>query len=80
MSEYIEIKWKVDDGYVGGGTHTTSIPVSDLLDSCETEDQIGDEIGEYIRNDFEQRISPTWDYEKCNSIAIAAWREAKEQI
>lgn len=79
MSKYIKVKWKVDDGYVGGETHTTSIPVSDLLDSCDTEDQISDEVIAFIRNDFEQWISPAWDHEKCKSIAIAAWKEAKEQ-
>lgn len=64
----MKVKWEVEDGYVGKSCpHFTDVP-DDELEECETEEEKGDLIDSYIKEDFEQKITYHWDYsivERC---------------
>ena len=55
MEGRIEIRWKVDDGYVNNGPHISEVDVEDFEDLNEQE--IEDLIHEIVQNDFEQSVS-----------------------
>ena len=70
MEGRIEISWKVDDGYVNNGPHTTEVDVEDFEDLNEQE--IVDLIHEIVQNDFEQSVS--------FEVTSSAITDAKEAI
>jgi len=71
----LKIRWEVEDGYIGKSRPlSTSISVDELIENCETEEEVLDYINEEVKSDFEQRIS----YCVMNdSEILEAWREAK---
>lgn len=79
MSETLRIRWQVEDGYVSGDRpQSTVVHLKDLMDDCQTEDDVREAVNEYVQEDFEQKVSPGI---APNSIeaAITAWREAKQE-
>lgn len=51
----MKVTWKVDDGFMGNGEHTTIIDDSYFEDMNEEEKQM--EIEEWVSNDFHTMIS-----------------------
>ena len=76
MSEKIEVRWEVADGYTGRTRpQTTRIDHSDIVD-CDSEDEVKKLIEDSIQEDFEQKISP--DYGNAvYAEALELWREMK---
>jgi len=59
----MKITWEVDDGYAGKSRpQHTEVPDDELEDLTE-EEQFA-LIEEYIRGDFEERISPCWGHDR----------------
>ncbi len=57
MNDEFEIKWEVEDGYVGGDRpQYVTIEASDFEDMSE--DEIREEINNLVEEEFNQRI--TW--------------------
>lgn len=52
----MKITWKVDDGYVNNGPHTTEIDDEELED-FETEEEKEEFIEQCITGDFERKVS-----------------------
>jgi hypothetical protein len=78
MSKRIEITWQADDCYVSGKRpHHTMIHESDLAD-CETETEVLSLLEQSVKDDFEQKVSPSWDREQEAKL-LARWREMKEE-
>jgi len=71
----LQIRWEVEDGYVGKSRpQRTSISIDELIDNCETEKDVLDYINDDVKSDFEQRIS----YFVTNDDEIVeAWKQAK---
>lgn len=57
----IEFKWQASDGYIGG--HRPQLCRIDLdeLAECETEKEVEDLVEVAVRDDFEQKVSPSWN-------------------
>lgn len=70
MEGKIEISWRVDDGYVNNGPHTTEVDAEDYEGLSDQE--IEDLIYEIVQDDFEQSVS--------FEIASSAITDAKEAI
>lgn len=69
----MDILWVVDDGYVSDGRNQSTFVDDDEFAECETVDEVVTLVSGAIKEDFEQRICPSWD-----SKAIAAkWKELK---
>jgi len=57
QSDYFDVRWQVDSGYVGNPrTHTTRIYRQDY-DNCETDQEREQLIADSIQDDFLQKIS-----------------------
>lgn len=60
MGKKIEVRWEVEDGYVGKSrTQYTEIDVEDLLASCADREEADNYIQESVREDFDNCISFT---------------------
>ena len=57
MDKRIKIVWRVEDGYAGGDApHYTVMRASDF-DPDDTDDEIGEQIVEAVKEDFEASVS-----------------------
>jgi len=57
----MEIKWEVDDGYVGKSRpHFVEVD-DDELAECDTEDERNEVIENAVQDDFEQTVSYFWE-------------------
>lgn len=80
MSDYIEVRWQVDDGYVGKSRpQTTNVYLEDL-DHCESIIDIIAEIENAVQDDFQQKICWNFrgDIEKVAENALAKIEEMRE--
>lgn len=56
-SQWVIAHWEAEDGYRGGARpHQTEIPLEDYLE-CETDEERERLVDDYVREDFEQRVS-----------------------
>lgn len=53
----MKVTWQVTDGYVTGSRPQITFIPDDELAECETDEQKQKLISDYIREDFEQKIS-----------------------
>lgn len=80
MPESVEVHWGIEDGYVSGGrSHSTVIPVEDLVNSCDTEEEVSGVLCELIQEDFEQKVMPSWEESETTKV-IEAWEIAKGKV
>lgn len=70
----IEVRWTVDDGYVGKARpQQFKLDLADFAD-CETEDEARQLIYDNVQDVFEQRIS--WSISNEEDI-IEEWKRAR---
>ena len=54
----MEVTWEVEDGYSGDSRpQTTEIPDSDI-EACDTLEEAMGLVHDYIKEDFENQVSP----------------------
>jgi hypothetical protein len=76
MSEKIEVRWEVADGYAGKSRpQVTRIQYSEIAD-CESEEDVRELIEQSIQHDFECKISPEYS-ESAYDDALHFWRGTK---
>lgn len=77
-NDYIEVRWEIDDGYVGKSRPHTTRVYFDELDDDASDEEIFDYIEEAIQSDFEQRIQwyPLHDLDE----SVAEIKDRTEQI
>lgn len=57
----MRVKWEVEDGYAGKSRpHYIDVP-DDELEECETDQEREKLIDEYVQEEFDSKIFPTWD-------------------
>ena len=57
----MKIKWEVEDGYVGK-SRPQYLTIDDKeIEDCETEEEKQALIEEYVKDDFDQMISYSWE-------------------
>jgi hypothetical protein len=63
----MKVTWEVQDGYAGKGSpQSTNVP-DDEITECLTVEEAMDVIHDYIREDFEQRITPEFDVDEVET-------------
>ena len=78
MSEYIDVRWEVDDGYVGKTrSQRTRIYLEDLA-PLDTEAEVMDHVEEAIREDLMNRIIYSFVDDSIDDKIINAWRALKD--
>lgn len=74
MSDMIEVRWEIEDGYVGKARpQSFKIDMDDMVRSCETAEEAARYIDDALQQDFEDKIS--W-YSKNKQDVLDAWRTA----
>lgn len=63
------IQWEIDDGYGECHFYTTRFELSDFSDDMDT-NAIRGVIEEKIQDDFERRVSPNYDTQHVDDLAM----------
>ena len=77
MSKQITVRWEASDGYVGGSRPQSFKVDAEDFQHCETELEVEELLGEFVQDEFEQRI--TWSIRNESSV-IAEILEAVKQL
>lgn len=78
MSDYIEITYQVEDGYVSGSRPLKVKIHLYEFDGCQTEEQVTEVIDSAVEEHMRQRVYPSWDTNQVQSILAKIKEDADE--
>jgi hypothetical protein len=64
----IAIDWKVEDGYINNGPHSTSFYADEFF-SGDSREEVIEQIERIVQEDFDVSVSPSYDHSDVEKAA-----------